>query len=239
MSGTGDRLIDVLPARVALKVLRQDWEKSRNPFFVWKAVQACARGRADLPIWVLDYMVGCANRMFAPETVESKDLRATLLTVFGFPTKSGRGHHLLKPPGHEIDEYEIPTIAFAVELEKGARPSAALRKAADHLPGHLINVDNKTLRANIYKNFGLKPSSCGDDELKYEAGMWLNCYQLLMRLEKIDGELRAEAAKTLRKLGAHPLSDEWQSVIRDMDMKFEKAVGPITVDEIDHKKNRK
>jgi hypothetical protein len=134
--------------------LQSDWEGTKNPYFVWQAIDTCSALQWELPDWVRAYLAGCARRMVSEDTVQASDLRKILPEVLGFPRKRGPGS-LLKPDGDAAKYFES-AVVFATEIENGAKPSAALRTASEYLDKKVADkIDDKTLRSHIKKLFGV------------------------------------------------------------------------------------
>jgi hypothetical protein len=77
-----------------LECLRDDWTQTSNPLCAWEAIKICATNKLPIPEWVTDYLAGAADRMLSAETAESKDARAVLPKILGFPSKRGPGNPL-------------------------------------------------------------------------------------------------------------------------------------------------
>jgi hypothetical protein len=58
--------------------LQSDWEGTKNPYFVWQAIDTCSALKWELPDWVRAYLAGCAGRMVSKDTVQASDLRKIL-----------------------------------------------------------------------------------------------------------------------------------------------------------------
>jgi hypothetical protein len=148
-----------------------EWQDTKNPCHIWQAIDICARHRCDFPEWIRDYLGLCAKRMMEEaHSKASKDLRAILPKVFGFPAKRGRGHPL-RPDGD--DEYMTVAFAFATEIFKGSKPSHALRNASKVLDRPLADkIDDKTLLGHIKKEFGLEKAPRTNAEWKTSIDNW-------------------------------------------------------------------
>jgi hypothetical protein len=154
-----------------LPYLRSDWEGTKNPYFVWEAIDICNTRQWELPDWVRAYLVSCARRMMSEDAVQASDLRKILPEVLGFPRKRGPGN-LLKPDG-DVGKYFSAAVMFAVEIEKGAEPSAALRTASEYLDKEVADkIDDKTLRGHIRKLFGVKNAPRTNADWQREIGAW-------------------------------------------------------------------
>jgi hypothetical protein len=135
---------------------RAFWEESGNPYYVWEAIDICAKNKLDLPPWVRSYLDLCArNMMNAAQSKASKDLRESLPGILSFPAKRGRGHPL-RPDG-EGTEYMTAAMVFAAEIAKGQKPKDALHKASESLDRPLADdIGDKTLLEHIKRQFGVK-----------------------------------------------------------------------------------
>jgi hypothetical protein len=180
------------------------WQRTGNPYFVWEAIEVCAEHKHELPPWVFDYLAGCATRMLSEDASQSKDFRKILPRVMGFPAKVGRGHHPLRPDGDNY-EYSAAAWTFAAAILKGAKPQAALQKAADALLKGLSKIDDKTLRSHIVEYFGMTnaPRTNAEWEQAIRAH-WLEHYAPFHRIKDLEDrereldKQRAEIEKKMR-----------------------------------------
>jgi hypothetical protein len=131
------------------------WKNTDNPYYVWEAIDFCISKKIELPDWVYHYLAECAQRMLSPVSVNAGDLRKVLPQIMGFPQKLGRGHPL-EPEGSTW-QYLGAAIRFAIEIERGAKPTAALKSAFDALDRkHVDKVDDKTLQRHIKAIFEIR-----------------------------------------------------------------------------------
>jgi hypothetical protein len=163
-----------------------NWQDTKNPSHMWHAIDICARHKCDFPDWIREYLGLCAKRMMAEaQSKASKDLRAILPKVLGFPAKRGRGHPL-RPDGSE--DYMTVAWAFAGEIAKGRKPSDALSNASKVLHKTLGDkIDYKTLLGHIKKHFDLKKAPRTNAEWKKAISNWY--LENFGPLEKIFREL--------------------------------------------------
>ena len=101
---------------------------------------------------------------------EGRDLRKVLPWIFGFPNvleptqrKRGPGNLLDPRPAEPNTTYFA--LRFAIRLEEGEEPAAAMRNACnDVFDGKSANADEKTLRRWLLKEFDLTewPSNADD-----------------------------------------------------------------------------
>ena len=146
-----------------------------NPYYAWRAVRHCIEHGKEFPEWLFAYLGECAERMLSDEAKKKgRDLRKALPWIFGFPnvldpTQRKRG------PGNMLDPEGDPrmmdfAMKFAVRLEHGAQPAAAMSDACnDVFDGKNASVDEKTLRRWLLKAFDLKKSPKTADEWKKMA----------------------------------------------------------------------
>src|ERR1700730_18056223 len=87
---------------IALPHLQSDWEDTKNPFFVWSAINVCDLNQRELPDWVRAYLASCARRMVSEDAVQKSDLRKILPGVLGFPQKKRGPGPLLRPEGDGV-----------------------------------------------------------------------------------------------------------------------------------------
>jgi hypothetical protein len=131
------------------------WKETHNPYFVWMAIEACTRERVGFPDWVCKYLAECATRMLSPQAEDASDLRKILPEIMGFSSTKGRGRYPLAPDDDNW-RYLGAAMRFAVEIFKGAQPTAALSSAFDVLDFEVADrMDDKTLRNHIKKFFGM------------------------------------------------------------------------------------
>jgi hypothetical protein len=130
------------------------WEKTKNPYYAWSAINICTKHNKPLPTWVVDYLAECAERMLSEKARQSNDLRKLLPSVLGFPAKRGPGRPL--DPDRDQDDKSIFAIRFAIEIEKGKKPSIARREATKYLPESRVDkIDDKTLQRWLREIFDL------------------------------------------------------------------------------------
>jgi hypothetical protein len=149
-----------------MRICQGAWQKSGNPFFVWRAVALCTEYKMPLPDWITNYLSDVAQRMtsdaqkdlrnayFHQDATAATDLRAVLPGIMGFPAKQGPGHPLHPCP--KIDDLLLAGW-FAIEIvDRGLEPTQALREAATHLPPEAAGRDEKTLWRWLMKAVDLK-----------------------------------------------------------------------------------
>jgi len=130
------------------------WGKTKNPYYTWDAINICARHKKQLPAWVMDCLGACAERMMSDKAQQSNDLRKILSWVLAFPIKRGPGK--LLNPDYDPDDKMIFAIRFAIEIEKGKKPSIARREATKYLPESRVDkIDDKTLQRWLIQVFDL------------------------------------------------------------------------------------
>jgi hypothetical protein len=151
------------------------WQETRNPANVWWAIEICTRdGRVEFPGWVRQYLTDCARRMMSPEARQESDLRKIFPKIFDFPTKRGRGS-LLDLGWKEANQFFVPAMRFAIEIEKGAKPTAALRTAFEYLDAEVADsMDEKTLLSHIKKQFDMPSAPRTNAEWKRAIRGWFD-----------------------------------------------------------------
>jgi hypothetical protein len=128
------------------------WKNTGNPYYVWQTIEICIREKINLPYWVNQYLAECAQRMLSPDATKSRDLGRVLPRIMGFPQKRGPGHSL--EPDRESHLFFKPAWTFLFEIEKGKKPTAALRSAFEVLDQEVCDkMENKTLLRHIKKFF--------------------------------------------------------------------------------------
>lgn len=143
-----------------------------NPFYAWELLRYCILHKQEFPGWLVSYLDVCASNMNSPRTRRTRDFRKVLPWVFGFPSilvenkkrKRGRGN-LLDPTAGGSPASGFPAFPkrFATRLLlMDEDVPAAMRNACnDVFSGKAADVDDKTLRRWLMKDFRLKgwPSS--------------------------------------------------------------------------------
>jgi hypothetical protein len=142
---------------------RSGWEETGNPVYVWQAVAVCTQHKKPLPDWIITYLAEVAQRMTSADARAAKDLRKVLPKIMGFTPSHGPGRPL-DPDGGGHDALSLAirchalslAILFATEIEKGLKPSAAIRKAAAALPDDVASRDERTLMRWMMQAAGLE-----------------------------------------------------------------------------------
>ena len=158
---------------LSLSTTRFYWQDTHNPAYVWWAIEICVCRdiQIEFPDWVRKYLAECAQRMLSPDAAEQSDLRKVLPGIMGFPPKRGRGNPL--DLGKNEDQFSIPAMRFAIEIEKGARPTVALRTAFESLDAKVADrMDEKTLLSHIKKHFGMPNAPRTNAEWKQAIRGW-------------------------------------------------------------------
>jgi hypothetical protein len=158
-----------------LWVDRQQLADTGNPYYAWRAVRDCIEHGIKFPEWLFAYLGECAERMLSDEAKkEGCDLRKALPGIFGFPnvldpTQRKRGPGNMLDPEGDPDRLDF-VLNFAMRLERGQQPTAAMSDACnDVFDGKKADVDEKTLRRMLLKEFDLKKSPKTADEWKKVA----------------------------------------------------------------------
>jgi hypothetical protein len=140
-----------------IKAFRSGWEETSNPVYIWETIAICAKHKKPLPDWVMDYLVAVAERMTSVDARAAKDLRKVLPSIMGFPAAEKHGpRRPLDPVGGEHEDVPSLVFLFATGLEKGLKPSAALRYATAKLLPDVADHDERTLIHWIMQNVGLE-----------------------------------------------------------------------------------
>jgi len=150
---------------IRIRALRSGFAETGNPAYVWQAVAICAEHSRPLPDWILAYLGVVAKLMTSDAARASTDLRAILPSIMGFPAKRGPGHPL-DPDGGVPDDAALLSILFAIEIERGEKPSAALHNAASHsdLSPEVAAHDDRTLWRWVMQTVGLEQRPRTNDE---------------------------------------------------------------------------
>lgn len=150
------------------------WQDTHSPVYAWWAIEICACGDShiEFPDWVREYLAECAQRMLSPDSAVQSDLRKVLPRIMGFPPKRGRGNPL-DLGKREADQFAIPAMKFAIEIEKGAKPTAALRTAFEFLNAEVADrMDEKTFLSHIKKHFDMRTAPRTNAEWKLAIQGW-------------------------------------------------------------------
>jgi hypothetical protein len=126
------------------------WEETKNPTYIWEAIDRCERHGMPYPREVHQYLAEVAQRMCSAEARKATDLARVLPKLLGFHKGRGPGR-LLDPDNVDADRMNL-ALLFATALEeqalRGARlnASAALRTALEKLPPSFQQTNDKTLK---------------------------------------------------------------------------------------------
>jgi hypothetical protein len=143
-----------------------------NPFYLWETIRYCILHKQEFPEEIISYLAECASRMNSPKARKSRDFRKVLPWVFGFPSllgpsllnegkrKHGRGN-LLDPTagGSPAEGFPAFPVRFATRLLLGMDedvPTAMRNASNDVFTGKAADVDDKTLRRWLMKDFRLR-----------------------------------------------------------------------------------
>jgi hypothetical protein len=134
---------------------RHMFAHTANPHFAWLAIEACVKHEWKLPGPLSRYLLQCAKRMRSDEA-KKRDLRDVLPWVFGFSKKPGPG--ALLDPFRDADDRAMLAMRFAIKIEQGEKPSAALASArnATFDQERADKIKDRTLRSWVCAEFGLK-----------------------------------------------------------------------------------
>jgi ABC-type oligopeptide transport system ATPase subunit len=126
-----------------------------NPYFAWLAIEVCVKHEKEIPDWLRCYLLQCAERMQS-DAAKKRGLREALPWVFDFSKKAGPGN--LLDPYRDSWERSMLAIRFAIKLERGEKPSAALKNACIETfdPKRADKIKEKTLRSWLCTEFDLK-----------------------------------------------------------------------------------
>jgi hypothetical protein len=132
---------------------RAEFADTTNPYYAWLAVEVCVKHKKEIPDWLRDYLLRCAERMQS-DASKRRGLREVLPWVFGFSKKAGPGN-LLDPQRDGVDRMLL-AIKFAIKIELGEKPSAALASACNETFDQMRadKIKDKTLRSWLRAEFG-------------------------------------------------------------------------------------
>jgi hypothetical protein len=139
--------------------------QNKHPVYAWAAIHRCIREKKQFPDWITDYLFQCADRMmFARHADERpRDVRKTLLRIFGFPEKKSGPGSLFDPrPVLPYLKKVLFALHFAERLNQGEDPVTARGNAGND--AFREDVDDRTLQRYLLEVFGLTnlPSTSGE-----------------------------------------------------------------------------
>jgi hypothetical protein len=138
--------------RMRLQMALHCLEETDSPFFAWQAIDLCIKSKMPFPAPVVQYLELVAELMLSDAARKMPDLARALPVILGFNVKRGRGH-MLKPVNHPPHALWLRTN-FAIRIQDGEKPVAALRNAANEIFDD--PPDDKTLKNWICKEFQRK-----------------------------------------------------------------------------------
>ena len=123
-----------------------------NPYYLWEAIGICIEDGLEFPSWVRDYLAMVAENMTSPWAKREHDLRKVLPSILGFDMK--RGRHLLDSDPI-TDDRGLLAIRFAIQIQRGTEPKAALANVREAADRSLADKDDRTLLSYIKKHFDI------------------------------------------------------------------------------------
>jgi hypothetical protein len=163
------------------------WQESRDPYYVWSAINVCIDQDHEFPKWIRDYLGQCAKRMES-SFEQAKDRRKVLPEIFGFYARRRGRSQPLHPFGDVSDlKYLELAAAFAGEIAKATDPLAALDAALSRpeISSDMLDRERKTLLSRITKEFGLQTVPSDADEWRDKIAAWFKANQLLWKIWEI------------------------------------------------------
>ena len=102
--------------------LREAFEQTENPLFVWIAIRHCVRRGKQLPKWIMEYLTGSADALIELTLDPPKEVDVAVARALGFRT-SGRGN----PFSHfkKYQRREKIALSFARKVLDGEKPIEA------------------------------------------------------------------------------------------------------------------
>jgi hypothetical protein len=153
--------------------LRDQWEKTGNPLFVWVEIAYCLDGKDPLPEWVNEYLRQSGRRMLSKKASDAPDLRSLLPWIFDFRGRRGPGQpfRALK----EMRELERYPMEFAAQILSDAQPAPAQARsnAAITLSKHNKHPDDRTLQRHLTKFFKVKAAPQDNEGWRKIVVRWL------------------------------------------------------------------
>jgi hypothetical protein len=134
---------------------RKVFADTPNPYFAWLAIEVCVKHGKEIPDWLRRYLLQCAERMQS-DAAKKHGLREVLPWVFDFSKKPGPGN--LLDPYPDSDERMMLAIKFAIKIQQGMKPAAALTSARNETfdQGRADKIKDQTLRSWLRAEFDLK-----------------------------------------------------------------------------------
>jgi len=154
---------------VAIEVdgAREQWKRTNDPRWVWRAIHDRIHRQEALPDWVLDYLDKCAVSI---ENMKGGDHARKLHRILKFSSTSGRK----RDSAIDLRDEQF-AMAFAKEILRGASPVAARGNASAKVDGRQ-GKDDKELRQRLKKFFELKKLPAAKEQWKLEIRLWLLCH---------------------------------------------------------------
>jgi hypothetical protein len=115
---------------------------TQSPVHAWMAIDLCVAYKKPFPDWVIAYLGQCAVRMRSNEARRARDIRKTLLWIFGFPNKKAG-------PGNPLDPYHgwrerankmTFAATFARRIRQGEDPVKARSNACNDVSGRMART---------------------------------------------------------------------------------------------------
>jgi hypothetical protein len=127
-----------------------------NPYYAWRALEVCLKNKKEIPDLLVAYLQQCIERMMSDRARNAGDLRDVLPWIFDFPMRAGPGK--LLDPDRDPDDKLFFALKFAIKLQQGKKPSAAMASAAEEVLGleRAEKISEKTLKTWLVKVFDLE-----------------------------------------------------------------------------------
>jgi hypothetical protein len=134
-----------------------------DPFYLWEQIRYSILHKQEFPKHIISYLDVCASNMNSPKARKARDFRKVLPWVFCFEQekrKRGRGNRLDPTAGGSPAEgFPAFPVRFVTRLLLGMDedvPTAMRNACNDVFTGKAADVDDKTLRRWLMKDFRLK-----------------------------------------------------------------------------------
>lgn len=120
--------LDRIAFRSVLRELRENFEQTENPLFVWIAIQHCTRREKRLPKWIIEYLTDSADALIESTLRLPRRVDAAVARALGFKY-SERSN-----PFSDFKKYqrrEKLALSFARKVLSGKKPNEAVIQIAE------------------------------------------------------------------------------------------------------------
>ena len=122
--------LDRIAFRSVLRELRENFEQTENPLFVWIAIKHCTRRGKQLSKWIIEYLTGCADALIKSTLDPPREVDVAVARALGFRT-TGRGGPFSN--FKKFQRREKIALSFAYKVLSGEKPIEAARQVAEEV----------------------------------------------------------------------------------------------------------